>query len=79
MSRPTSTQEVNVFGTTIGDGQCLMINKDAAKARSTSFAELYKAFQKVAPADAKAWLLQNGAVVVPDGGPITETIIVVSI
>ena len=74
----TSSQEVNVFGVTIGDGQHLMIGQNEAKARSASFTELHEAFQKVAPADAEAWLLQNGAVVVSDAGPITQTVKVVS-
>lgn len=74
----TSHQEADVFGVTIGNGQHLMISQDEAKAHSTSLTELHEAFQKVAPADAKAWLLQNGAVVVSDAGPITQTIKAVS-
>jgi hypothetical protein len=74
----TSSQAINVFGITIGNGQHLKIGQDEANARSASFTELHEAFQKVAPADAEAWLLQNGAVVVSDGGPITQTIKVVS-
>ena len=73
----TSSQEFNVFGVTIGNGQHLKIGQDEAKARSASFTELHEAFKKVAPADAEAWLLQNGAVVVSDSGPITQTIKVV--
>jgi hypothetical protein len=74
----TSSQAIDVFGVTIGDGQHLVIGHDEVKARSASFTELHEAFKKVAPADAEAWLLQNGAVVVSDGGPITQTIKVVS-
>ncbi|KAI1670829.1 hypothetical protein Ptr902_08170 [Pyrenophora tritici-repentis] len=70
----TLSQEFNVFGVTIGDGQHLMIGHNEAKARSASFTELHEAFKKVAPADAKAWLLQNGAVVVSDDGLITQII-----
>lgn len=73
----TSSQATNVFGVTIGNGQHLKIGQDEANARSASFTELHEAFQKVAPADAEAWLLQNGAVVVSDG-PITQTIKAVS-
>jgi hypothetical protein len=73
----TSTQEFNVFGVTLSDGQHLKIGHDEAKARSASFDELYEAFKKVASADAEAWLLKNGAVVVSDDGPITQTIHVV--
>jgi hypothetical protein len=74
----TSSQAFDIFGVAIGNGQCLQISQDVAKARSASFTELHEAFQKVAPADTKAWLLQNGAVVVSGGGPITQTIKVVS-
>jgi hypothetical protein len=74
----TSTQEFNVFGVTLGGGQHLKIGHDEANARSASFDELHEAFKKVAPADAEAWLLKNGAVVVSDDGPITQTIKVVS-
>lgn len=74
----TSSQAIDVFGVTIGDGQHLMIGHSEVKARSASFTELHEAFKKVAPADAEAWLLQNGAVVISDGGPITQTIKVVS-
>jgi hypothetical protein len=74
----TSSQAIDVFGIRIGDGQHLIISHDAVKARSASFTELHEAFKKVAPADAEAWLLQNGAVAVPDGGPITQIIRVVS-
>ncbi|KAJ4366858.1 hypothetical protein N0V83_007386 [Neocucurbitaria cava] len=70
----TPHQEANVFGVTIGDGQHLMISQNEAKARSTSFTKLHEDFQTVAPADAKAWLLQNGAVVVSGAGPITQTV-----
>ena len=74
----TSSQAIDVFGITIGNGQHLEIGQEEAKARSASFTELHEAFKKVAPADAEAWLLQNGAVVVSDGDPITQTIKVVS-
>lgn len=74
----TSNQAINIFGIGIGNGQLLQIGHDEAKARSASFTELHEAFKRVAPADAKAWLLQNGAVVVLDGGPVTQTIRVVS-
>lgn len=70
----TSRQGLDVFGVTIGDDQHLVIGYNESKARSTSFTELHKAFEKVAPADAEAWLLQNGAVVVSDGGPFTPMI-----
>lgn len=75
--KPTSSQQANVFGITLANGQHLQIGEDEAKARSASFTELHKAFQNVAPDDAEAWLRENGAVVVSDG-PITETVIVVS-
>jgi hypothetical protein len=74
----TSSQEPNIFGVVLSDGQHLMIGHDEAKARSASFAELHEAFKKVPPADAEAWLLQNGATLSANDSPITETIVVVS-
>lgn len=48
-----------------------MIGPDQVEAHPASFTELHEAFKKVAPADAQAWLLKNGAVVVSDADPIT--------
>jgi hypothetical protein len=73
----TSSQATDMFGMHIGDGELLIIGADEAKALSTPFTDLQKAFEKVAPGDAEAWLVRNGAVRVPDGGPITQTIRVV--
>jgi hypothetical protein len=74
----TSSQATDMFGMHIGDGELLIIGTDEAKALSTPFTDLRKAFRKVAPGDAETWLVQHGAVRVPDGGPITQTIRVVS-
>jgi hypothetical protein len=73
----TSSQEVNMFGMKTGDDELLIIGHDEARAHSASFAELREAYKKVAPGDAEAWLLRNGAVRVPAGGPVTQTIRVV--
>jgi phage FluMu protein gp41 len=72
----TSNQDVNVFGVTVGDGQHLQISLAEVKAKST-FDALYATFQEVAPNDAKAWLEDNGAVLVTDE-PITQMITAVS-
>jgi hypothetical protein len=74
----TSSQAIDMFGMHIGDGQLLIIGTDEANALSTPFEELREAFRKVAPGDEEAWLVRHGAVRVPDGGPITQTIRVVS-
>jgi hypothetical protein len=66
-----------MFGIHTGDGQLLTIGPDEVRAHSASFAELYEAYKKVAPGDAEAWLVRNGAVRVADGGPVTQTIRVV--
>jgi hypothetical protein len=68
----TSTQDTNVFGVALGDGQYLQISLAEVKAKST-FDALYAIFQDVAPGDAKAWLEENGAVLVMDQ-PITQMI-----
>lgn len=72
----TSTQAANVFGIAVGDGQYLQIGASEVKARTT-FDALHATFQDLAPADAKAWLEENGAVLVKDN-EITQTIVAVS-
>jgi hypothetical protein len=72
----TSTQDTNVFGFALGDGKSLQIGLAQVKDKST-FDTLHAAFEDVAPGDAKAWLEENGAVLVTDQ-PIAQMITVVS-
>jgi hypothetical protein len=72
----TTTQEANVFGVAVADGQFLQISHAEVKGKST-FDALHAAFQEVAEGDAKTWLEKNGAVVVTDK-VVTQTVQAVS-
>jgi hypothetical protein len=72
----TSTQDTDMFGFALGDGQYLQIPLADVKAKST-FDALHATFEDVAPGDAKAWLEENGAVLVKDQA-ITQTVVAVS-
>lgn len=65
-----------MFGVALGDGQYLQISLVEIKDKST-FDALHATFEDVAPGDAKAWLEENGAVLVKDQA-ITQTVIAVS-